>query len=42
MILETQYYSLKIIPGLEISLDHDLGEELTGYDCVKYVVNNVY
>lgn len=36
----SKYDSLKIIPDLEISLDHDLGEELTGYDCVKYVVND--
>ena len=24
---------------IEMSLDHDLGEDLTGYDCVKWMVN---
>ena len=23
----------------EMSLDHDLGDELTGYDCVKWLIN---
>ena len=24
---------------IEMSLDHDLGEELTGYDCIKWMIN---
>lgn len=34
------YNLLKYSTNIELSLDHDLGEDLTGYDCVKYIVND--